>query len=316
MNILFCAALSLGLCAACLAGEPASKESPQFSATLELNAGHERYRNPVVLLDDVAIIPVGPGGMRRASPYVGALLGLDGDIALGAEWDWTGSLNLEIRRSPDLPDLDRDHLRLLTGPVLSLSERGGEIELLMLVDETTLGGDFHRRGLGVRIGRMLRDGADLSRTTLDWTRYRHGRLDDLFDGDRLSLRHGVERMFEGNWRPLVRGRGGVVAETNRWGFGDLSYREIQLELEAGISPTSGWSLSASLGLRATWFLEPAPGLDFKRHDRRRGLTLAVGYETGKDARLRCEIEAVRRQSNDPVAEAELRRVGFALEWRF
>lgn len=290
-------------------------EADTLTAVIELNAGFERYRNPSVFFDDFDVIQAGPGNVSRDSPYLEALLGLDLDVPLANDRAWVGAMDLEVRRSADLPDLRRDRLRLITGPSLPLGE--AETEVLLVVDELSLGsGDFRRHGVGMRANHLMRGDGGRGKATLEWMRYRHEGLDDLYDADRIGLRYSREWSLSGAWRPALRLRAGLGGDVNRRGFDDLSSRELLLEAEASIKPRASWTLSVFLGGRLTRYREPAPGLDFTRHDRRAALLLAAQYQAGAGRSQRCEIEFIRRDSNDPVAEADLRRLGCGVEWTF
>lgn len=318
MKTLLLARACLVLClaqSATSAADVPPAEANTLSAGLELNAGYERYRNPSVFFDDSDVIQAGQGNVRRDSPYLEALLGLDLDVPLNNNHAWVGSLDLEVRRCADLPDLHRDRIRLITGPSLSLED--SESEMLLVVDELSLGmGEFRRHGVGVRANQlMLREG-NRGKATLEWMRYRHEGLDDLYDADRIGLRYSHEWNLSGSWRPRLGLRAGLGGDVNRRGFDDLSSRELLLEAEASIMPRASWTLSAFLGGRLTRYRAPAPGLDFIRHDRRAALFLAAQYQSGKGRARRCEIEVIRRDSNDPVAEADLGRLGCAVEWTF
>jgi hypothetical protein len=309
-----CLALCLAQTASSAADTPPA-ETDTLTASLALSAGFERYRNPSIFIDDADVIQAAQGNASRDSPYLEALLGLDLDVPLKNDRAWVGSLDLEVRRSADLPELHRDRLRLFTGPSLPLGNT--EAEMLLVVDELSLGmGDFRRHGVGVRANQQMRLEGSRGKATLEWMRYRHEGLDDVYDADRIGLRYSHEWNLSGTWRSSLRLRAGLGSDVNRRGFDDLSSRELLLEAEASIMPRASWTLSAFLGGRLTRYREPAPGLDFTRHDRRAALLLAAQYQVGKGRIQRCEIEVIRRDSNDPVAEAELSRLGCGVEWTF
>lgn len=311
---------SLGLTMAVFCSAAAAAESPEdvgasWSSALELGVGYETYRNPSALIDDVNVVQPGTGRVERGSQYLDAILYLDLTLPLSGSREWIGNLELEARRTPALPELDKQRLRLYTGPSLALED--AELELLLAMDELDLGGgDFKRHGLGLRSNIVWNEEARRHVVTLDWLRYRHDGIEDLYDGDRVNLRYARRQTLEGEMRPTITLRTGVAADRNRWGFDDLSGREWLFDIEASAEPSAGWRWSASLGMRLAGFQAPAPGLTYKRRDRRVSLLLEAERQLGKDASLSCAVETIHRESSDPLAETDMRRIGCALKWAF
>lgn len=289
-------------------------EPPLLTGSAELTAGVERHKNIAVFFDEFDVIrAVNP--IVRDSAYVGASIGFDLDVPLREGRAWVGTADVEIRRARQLPSLDRDRLRLSTGPSLPLGS--GDAEFLLTIDALDLGGgDFRRRGVGVQSSYRLRGEQHRGKLTLEWLRYRHAGLDDLYDSDRYGVRYTHRTDFAGRWQPTLRLRAGWGADLNRWRFDDLSAQEWLVEAEASVAPSPPWNLSVAVAGRRTRFLGPAPGLEFSRRDRRGSLKLAAQLNFDKQSSVRCEAEQVQRTSNDPLAEASLRRLGCTLEWKF
>lgn len=296
----------------------ADGDAPEIlSASLELGGGWERYDNPAIFINDFDFIEVGSRSARSDSPYVSLALGLDVDLPLAGGRAWIATLDAELRRSPNLPELDQDRVKFATGPQFSLG--AGEASVQATADELVLGGgDFRRHGRGLLADYTWHGGEARHKSSLQWTRFRHDGADDLFDSDRYALRHVMRGSLPADWRaawePTWQLRAGLARERNRWGFDDLSANEGLLELELGVTPRPAWTFSMLIGARYTRFLGPAPGEDFSRRDRRGNLLLAAQYRYTRHTALRCELEGTRRASNDPLAETTVQRIGCQMEW--
>ncbi len=289
-------------------------DAPVLAASVELMTGFERHKNVAVFFDDFDVVrAVNP--VVRDTTYAGATLGLDLDVPLQEGRAWVGTADIEIRRARQLASLDRDRLRLSTGLALPLGT--GDAEFLLIIDALDLGGgDFRRRGIGLQSSYLLRSEQHRGKLTLEWLRYRHAGLDDLYDSDRYGVRYAHRTGFAGSWQPALRLRVGWGADINRWRFDDLSAQEWLAEAEVSVTPSSAWNLSAAVAGRRTRFLGPAPGLALTRRDHRGSLKLAAQLNFDKQRNVRCEAEQVQRTSNDPLAEASLRRLGCTMEWNF
>jgi hypothetical protein len=283
-----------------------------FGIGIELTAGYERQENPVAFIDEFDVIRRGDGKRVSESPFRTLAVDADLELPLPGGATWLAALDLEARRLPKIPALDRDRLKFLTGPSHAFAK--GEMVWQLVVDELSLPrAGLRRHGRGLQASYFVQDETDRGRLTVEWLRLRHEGADDLYDADRLAVRYAHRHMLSGAWQPALRLRLGTAGERNRWGYEDLSLRELQGEAELAVVPRPSWTLSMALAGRASRFLGAAPDLDFRRRDRRGSLKLAAEYAFDKTRRLRCEFEAVNRSSNDFLAEARLRRFGCQAE---
>lgn len=301
------------------AAMPDDNPNPRpVEASVEFEAGYERYENAVVFIDEFDELRAGTGTVQRSSTFYAAAAGIDFDIALRTGGSWLLSFDAELRRTPSLPELHRNRTKAATGFAIPVGR--GEIEVTVNADDLVVfNADFRRKSRGAQLRAI--DRGDSARTVLalQWQRYRHDGFDDLYDADRVigSLLH--RRVFAVAGTPALAGRIALGAERNRWRFDDLSSRDRHIEVEASVSPAVSWQLSALASNRRTEYGGPAPGLDFTRRDLRGGGKLMIQHTSGvaSDSRItRLELERVERSSNDPVAKAAVSRAGVSFEWTF
>ena len=319
MPLRSCVFVLIGLCLAHpgladTARAAALPQTPRIAeTTLAVSAGFEHNRNATVLVEDADGRRPENDGASTQSAFLDSQLGLDLELPLASGQAWIGTLDLNLRRYAHLPELNRDKIALRTGPGLPLGD--AEAELLLAIDTLSLGGgDFRRRALGLEINRTAAVAGGRGKSRLLWQRQRHAGLDDLYDRDRLALDHAQTWASDGPWRPSWTVRGGWQSERNRWGYDDLSSRGAHLELEFQVSPRTEWTFIAWMGVAWTRYGGPAPDEDFTRRDRRQTLALAVEYPLDDAKNFRCDLETLRQNSNDSLAEARSSRLGCGLEW--
>jgi hypothetical protein len=308
------AALSIAIAATdAFAARVAEPEPVQ--ASVEFGAGYEQYRNAVVFFDEFDEVRAAPGSVTRSSAFYTAAAGLDFDLPLLVGGSWTLNFDVEGRRTPQLPQLHRNRWKVATGFVVPTGS--GELELRLTADELQVfNSGFRRKARGAQVRRIDRGDRDRTVWALHVQRFRHDAFDDLFDGDQALASVVHRHDFPGAWQPSLAGRIAAGVDRNRWHFDDLSSRDAVFELEAAIVPTPPWRLSAAGSRQFTRYGGPAPGLDFTRRDQRHTARLALQHGADKGRITRIELEAIERESNDPVSVAAVRRGSLSVEWVF
>lgn len=302
--------VALGLAIAGFAGAapaagPASGAGPaEFS--LELAAGSERSNNPDAFIDDFDVLR--PNGRRiaRESTFTNLLALAELEWPRGEAGAWLFNAEAELHQSHRVPDFNRRNLALQAGSVLEAA--GGELELSVLTQQLVLGDEFlRRRSSGLRGAFSAGDEIMRHRTSLEWLRDRYDSDNDLYDADRLQLRHRRRQILAQRWKPVLQLEGGLALERNRWHFEDLSSREVRLGLGLDLHPRDAVEISLRATRRRSRFGAPTPDEDHRRTDYRTDLSLGASVQLSPHHSFGCDASRSRRTSNDPLAEASLSR---------